>query len=172
MSASGPSSEVIGRRFDVCPTPNPDIDEYLCVHITGDEDDAWIQPSLFLKQTVPASSPAIFAKTGHILNLEPAPFNETLARFLVLAGAGRRAILAPNGCESGAAARSERGTLRCNGRFAMAPSGARRTSSRVTVLEEQQSDPGSLLLSHSATPAHSALLSRPFRPLPCARGRI
>jgi proline iminopeptidase len=32
----------------------------------------------------------MFAKTGHILNLEePALFNETLAGFLVLAEAGR-----------------------------------------------------------------------------------
>jgi 3-oxoadipate enol-lactonase len=58
--------------------------------ITGDEDDACIQPSLFLKQTIPASGLAMFAKTGHILNLEePALFNETLARFLVLAEANR-----------------------------------------------------------------------------------
>ena len=58
--------------------------------ITGDEDDACIQPSLFLKQTIPASGLAMFAKTGHILNLEePALFNETLARFLVLAAANR-----------------------------------------------------------------------------------
>ena len=57
--------------------------------ITGDEDDACIQPSLFLKQAIPASGLAMFAKTGHILNLEePALFNETLARFLVLAEAG------------------------------------------------------------------------------------
>ena len=33
--------------------------------ITGDEDDACIRPSLFLKQTIPASSLAMFAMTGH-----------------------------------------------------------------------------------------------------------
>jgi 3-oxoadipate enol-lactonase len=48
------------------------------------------EPSLFLKQTIPASGLAMFAKTGHILNLEePALFNETLERFLGLAEAGR-----------------------------------------------------------------------------------
>jgi hypothetical protein len=89
--------------------------------ITGDEDDAWIQPSLFLKGTMPPSGLEVFAKTGDILNIEePALFNETLAHFLVLAEAG------------GWPPRNF----------------------------------------HSETPAHSALLSRPFRPLPCARGRI
>ena len=58
--------------------------------IVGDEDDACIQPSLFLKRNIPASGLAMFPKTGHILNLEePALFNETLARFLALAEAGR-----------------------------------------------------------------------------------
>jgi 3-oxoadipate enol-lactonase len=89
--------------------------------ITSDEDDACIQPSLFLKRTIPASGLAVFAKIGDILNIEePAQFNETLARFLVLAEAGR---WRPCDFDAG-------------------------------------------------TPAHSALLSRPFRPLPCARGRI
>jgi proline iminopeptidase len=58
--------------------------------ITGDEDDSCIQPSLFLKQTIPASGLAMFAKTGHILNLEePALFNGALERFLALVEAGR-----------------------------------------------------------------------------------
>jgi 3-oxoadipate enol-lactonase len=58
--------------------------------ICGDEDDACIQPSLFLKQHIPASGLAMFPKTGHILNLEePALFNETLARFLALVEADR-----------------------------------------------------------------------------------
>jgi 3-oxoadipate enol-lactonase len=58
--------------------------------IVGDEDDPCIEPSLFLKQTIAASGLAMFAKTGHVLNLEePALFNETLERFLGLAEAGR-----------------------------------------------------------------------------------
>jgi 3-oxoadipate enol-lactonase len=58
--------------------------------ICGDEDDACIQPSIFLKQHIPASGLAMFPKTGHILNLEePSLFNETLARFVKLAEAGR-----------------------------------------------------------------------------------
>ncbi len=58
--------------------------------IVGDEDDSCIQPSLFLKQTIAASGLAMFPKTGHVINLEePALFNETLERFLVLVEAGR-----------------------------------------------------------------------------------
>lgn len=58
--------------------------------ICGDEDDACIQPSIFLKQHIPASGLSMFPKTGHVLNLEePALFNETLERFLNLAEAGR-----------------------------------------------------------------------------------
>jgi len=58
--------------------------------IVGDEDDPCLQPSLFLKRNIPASGLAMFAKTGHVVNLEePALFNETLAHFLALAEAGR-----------------------------------------------------------------------------------
>jgi 3-oxoadipate enol-lactonase len=58
--------------------------------ICGDEDDNCIQPSLFLKQHLPASGLAFFPKSGHVLNLEePALFNETVARFITLVEAGR-----------------------------------------------------------------------------------
>ena len=58
--------------------------------IVGDEDDACIQPSLLLKEKIPASGLAVFPKTGHVLNLEePALFNQTLERFLILTEAGR-----------------------------------------------------------------------------------
>ena len=58
--------------------------------ICGDEDDNCIGSSLFLKQPIPASGLAMFPKSGHVLNLEkPALFNEMVARFIALAGAGR-----------------------------------------------------------------------------------
>jgi 3-oxoadipate enol-lactonase len=64
--------------------------------ICGDEDDACIQPSIFLKQHIPASGLSMFPKTGHILNLEePALFNETLERFVVLTEAGRWPVRDP-----------------------------------------------------------------------------
>jgi proline iminopeptidase len=58
--------------------------------ICGDEDDACIEPSLFLKRTIAPSGLAMFAKTGHGVNLEePALFNQTVAEFLSLVEAGR-----------------------------------------------------------------------------------
>lgn len=58
--------------------------------VVGDEDDACIEPSLFLKRNIPASGLAMFPKTGHAVNLEePALFNQTLGDFLVLTEAHR-----------------------------------------------------------------------------------
>jgi len=58
--------------------------------IVGDEDDACIEPSLFLKKTITTSGLAMFPKTGHGLNLEePDLFNRTLDAFLTLVEAGR-----------------------------------------------------------------------------------
>ncbi len=58
--------------------------------VVGDEDDACVEPSLFLKRTIAASGLAMFPKTGHAVNLEePALFNKTFGDFLALAEAGR-----------------------------------------------------------------------------------
>ena len=58
--------------------------------ICGDEDDPCIEPSLFLKQHLPAAGLSFFPKSGHVLNLEePALFNETVERFIALVEAGR-----------------------------------------------------------------------------------
>ncbi len=58
--------------------------------IVGDEDDACIEPSLFLKRTIAASGLAMFPRTGHGVNLEePDLFNRTLGDFIALAEAGR-----------------------------------------------------------------------------------
>jgi proline iminopeptidase len=58
--------------------------------ICGDEDDACLRPSLFLKATIPAAGLVMLPKTGHLVNLEePALFNGALQRFLTLAKAGR-----------------------------------------------------------------------------------
>jgi 3-oxoadipate enol-lactonase len=58
--------------------------------ICGDEDDACIEPSLFLKKHLPAAGLTFFPKSGHVLNLEePALFNEMVERFIALTEAGR-----------------------------------------------------------------------------------
>ncbi|MBW7962620.1 alpha/beta fold hydrolase [Bradyrhizobium sp. BR 10261] len=58
--------------------------------ICGDEDDACIGASLFLKKHLPAAGLAMFPKSGHVLNLEePALFNESVERFVTLVEAGR-----------------------------------------------------------------------------------
>jgi 3-oxoadipate enol-lactonase len=58
--------------------------------ICGDEDDACIAPSLFLKQHLAASGLTLFPKSGHVLNLEePSLFNATVERFIALVEAGR-----------------------------------------------------------------------------------
>ncbi|WP_316227905.1 MULTISPECIES: alpha/beta hydrolase [unclassified Bradyrhizobium] len=58
--------------------------------ICGDEDDACIEPSLFLKKHLGASGLTFFPKSGHVLNLEePALFNATVERFITIVEACR-----------------------------------------------------------------------------------
>src|SRR5690606_32385738 len=57
--------------------------------VSGDEDDHCLQPSLFLKRTIPACGLWILPKTGHTINLEePAAFNQGVHDFLGLVTAG------------------------------------------------------------------------------------
>ena len=59
--------------------------------ICGDEDDACIEPSVYLKKHIATSGLAIFPKSGHTVNIEePALFNQTLVDFLGTVDAGRR----------------------------------------------------------------------------------
>jgi proline iminopeptidase len=58
--------------------------------VCGDEDDACIEPSVYLKKHIATSGLAIFPKSGHTVNIEePALFNQTLGDFLALVDAGR-----------------------------------------------------------------------------------
>ena len=53
--------------------------------ISGDEDDWCLEPSLYLKRTIPASGLWIVPRTGHTINLEePAAFNMQLSEFFVM----------------------------------------------------------------------------------------
>jgi len=64
--------------------------------ICGDEDDACVEPSLFLKKHLPAAGLTFFPKTGHVLNLEePALFNDMVQRFIALVEAGRWGVRDP-----------------------------------------------------------------------------
>jgi 3-oxoadipate enol-lactonase len=70
--------------------------------VVGDEDDACIEPSIYLKQTIPASGLAMFAKSGHTVNLEePALFNDTVADFIARVEAGRWAARDPRSIRPG-----------------------------------------------------------------------
>ncbi len=58
--------------------------------MTGDEDDHCLQPSLFLKRTLPRSGLLVLPKTGHTINLEePDLFNRAVLDFLHSVEAGR-----------------------------------------------------------------------------------
>jgi pimeloyl-ACP methyl ester carboxylesterase len=58
--------------------------------VVGDEDDPCIEPSVFLKRTIPRSGLLMLPQTGHACNLEePARFNESIAEFFAQVEAGR-----------------------------------------------------------------------------------
>src|SRR6185369_16162549 len=58
--------------------------------ICGDEDDPCLEPSLYLKRVLANAGLAMFAKTGHTVNIEePDAFNREVWNFIVLAEAGK-----------------------------------------------------------------------------------
>lgn len=58
--------------------------------ISGDEDEPCLQPSLYLKRVLPNAGLAIFAKTGHTVNIEePDAFNREVWNFIALTEAGK-----------------------------------------------------------------------------------
>ncbi len=58
--------------------------------ICGDEDDPCLEPSLFLRRTVPRCGLVVLPHTGHACNLEePAAFNAALSEFLAQVEAGK-----------------------------------------------------------------------------------
>ena len=51
--------------------------------IVGDEDDACLEPGIFLKRAIPTAGLFIQPRTGHAINLEePAVFNREVQEFL------------------------------------------------------------------------------------------
>ena len=58
--------------------------------VTGDEDEACLEPSLLLKRTIPKAALAVFPRSGHAINLEePARFNQLLEDFFHQVERGR-----------------------------------------------------------------------------------
>jgi pimeloyl-ACP methyl ester carboxylesterase len=58
--------------------------------ITGDEDEPCLEPSLYLKRTVPLAGLAVLPRSGHTVNLEePALFNQLVQDFISTVDAGR-----------------------------------------------------------------------------------
>jgi len=58
--------------------------------VVGDEDDRCVEPSLFLKDALPASGLVMMPKTGHAVNLEePDLFNAVVGDFLTRVEADR-----------------------------------------------------------------------------------
>jgi 3-oxoadipate enol-lactonase len=83
-----PSIYTMAEAIRKVPTP--------ALIICGDEDDGCIEPSMFLKQHLPAAGLTFFPKTGHVLNLEePALFNHMVERFVALVEAGRWPVRDP-----------------------------------------------------------------------------
>ncbi len=64
--------------------------------VAGDEDEACLEPSLWLKRTIPTAGLAVLPRSGHTLNLEePERFNSLVAEFLAAADAGAWALRDP-----------------------------------------------------------------------------
>lgn len=55
----------------------------------GDEDEPCLEPSLYLKRTIPMAALVVLPRSGHTLNLEePALFNQFVGEFLASVDAG------------------------------------------------------------------------------------
>src|SRR6185437_9560423 len=58
--------------------------------MTGDEDEACLEPALFMKRKIRSCGLLVVPQTGHAINLEePALFNAAVLEFLRFVEAGR-----------------------------------------------------------------------------------
>jgi pimeloyl-ACP methyl ester carboxylesterase len=58
--------------------------------LTGDDDEACIEPALLMKRSIPNAGLIVFPRSGHMLNLEePEAFNRALLEFFHLVEQGR-----------------------------------------------------------------------------------
>tara|TARA_B100001123_G_scaffold377471_1_gene444971 strand:- start:242 stop:1123 length:882 start_codon:yes stop_codon:yes gene_type:complete len=64
--------------------------------VTGDEDEPCLEPSLYLKRTIPSAGLSILPRSGHTINLEePDIFNGIIANFLATVDGGRWSLRDP-----------------------------------------------------------------------------
>lgn len=64
--------------------------------MVGDEDDASIEPAIFMKRNIPCSGLVVFPQSGHAINLEePDLFNRAVLDFLTSVEAGKWASHQP-----------------------------------------------------------------------------
>lgn len=83
-----PFDEDFGATLNVIKVPT--------LIVTGDEDDATLEPSIFLKRSIPSADLAIIPGAGHTLHLEePAELNRLLDNFFHQISVGRHALRDP-----------------------------------------------------------------------------
>ena len=64
--------------------------------VTGDEDEPCLEPSLYLKRTIPSAGLSVLPRSGHTINLEePDIFNGIIANFLTTVDGGRWSLRDP-----------------------------------------------------------------------------
>lgn len=58
--------------------------------VTGDEDDACLEPGLLMKRIIPTAALAVIPRSGHGINLEePGEFNRIVYNFITAVETGR-----------------------------------------------------------------------------------
>ncbi len=96
-----PSFEDVEAELRACEVP--------VLILAGDEDDGTLEPSLFLKRTLPRAGLEVFPNSGHCLNLEePERFNRALLHFLTAVDAGTWPRRDPRAVTAATAPRTKR----------------------------------------------------------------
>jgi pimeloyl-ACP methyl ester carboxylesterase len=71
--------------------------------MTGDEDEACLEPDLMLKRTIPSAALVVFPRTGHTCNLEePELFNRSVQDFLSAVESGQWSLRDPRSISTSA----------------------------------------------------------------------
>lgn len=77
-----PSVFDLGERMEKLEVPT--------LIVTGDEDEACLEPGIFMKRKIPTAGLLVIPKSGHTINIEePEAFNRAVLDFLTAVDAGR-----------------------------------------------------------------------------------